>query len=87
MTWTGLKADGTLSFAYDGTSYEMELNSKNRTAFDKAIAPYIAAARSVRGSGAGSSTSGPGRAGLSRRGESISPSSAHGPRRTATTFE
>jgi len=53
----GSKADGTLAFSYDGTNYEIELNKRNRTAFDKAIAPYVAAARKVRATGSGAPVS------------------------------
>lgn len=45
----GSKAEATLTFAVDGTHYEIELSKRNRSAFDKAIAPYLAAARKVRG--------------------------------------
>lgn len=44
----GLKAEGTVTFAFDGTSYEIDLNKKNRTAFEKALKPYVDAARKVR---------------------------------------
>ena len=51
MTYTddldGGKADGTVSFAYQGASYEIDLSKKNLAAMDKVIAPYIAAARKV----------------------------------------
>jgi hypothetical protein len=51
----GTPADRTVLFSYDGSSYEIELSKKNRTAFDKAVAPYVKAARVVRGtSGAAS---------------------------------
>ena len=65
----GSDADGTLTFAVDGASYELELSKKNRAAFDKAVAPYIAAARKARTSSAAST----------RRGSS---SSAGSPKRT-----
>jgi hypothetical protein len=35
----------TVSFSVDGRSYELDLAKKNRTAFDKAIKPYVDAAR------------------------------------------
>jgi hypothetical protein len=41
-------ADGageTLTFAVRGTSYEIDLSSKNVTAFEKAVAKYVDAAR------------------------------------------
>jgi hypothetical protein len=41
----GGKADRTISFAFDGASYEIDLSKKNATAFEKALAPYLKAAR------------------------------------------
>lgn len=41
----GSKADRTISFAVDGASYEIDLSKRNAAAFEKAFAPYIAAAR------------------------------------------
>jgi hypothetical protein len=35
----------TVSFAYRGTSYEIDLGEKNQAALDKALAKYIAVAR------------------------------------------
>ncbi|MGI8665329.1 MAG: histone-like nucleoid-structuring protein Lsr2 [Jatrophihabitans sp.] len=35
----------TVSFAYGGTSYDIDLGEKNQAALDKALAKYIAAAR------------------------------------------
>jgi hypothetical protein len=35
----------TVSFSVDGRSYELDLAKKNRSAFDKAIKPYVDAAR------------------------------------------
>lgn len=45
----------TISFSFDGTSYEIDLGKKNRTALEKALKPYIAAAEPVsrRSSGRG----------------------------------
>lgn len=48
----GSNADRTIAFAYDGTSYEIDLNKKNASAFDKAIAPWVKAARKAPRSGA-----------------------------------
>lgn len=45
----GSKADRTLAFAFDGADYEIELSKKNATAFEKAIKPYLDAARKTRG--------------------------------------
>lgn len=46
----GGKAEGTVKFAYDGQSYEIDLNKKNRSALEKALKPYIDAARKSRSS-------------------------------------
>jgi len=35
----------TVKFAFDGTSYEIDLSNKNVAAFEKAIAPFIEAGR------------------------------------------
>jgi hypothetical protein len=42
----------TVSFAYRGTSYEIDLGKKNQAAMDKALAKFIAAARKKSGSAA-----------------------------------
>ena len=44
----GGKADRTVAFAIDGVSYEIDLSKRNATAFDKALKPYVEAARKVR---------------------------------------
>jgi hypothetical protein len=41
----GGKADRTISFAFDGASYEIDLSKKNATAFEKVLAPYLGVAR------------------------------------------
>lgn len=47
----GGKADRTLTFGFDGASYEIDLSRKNATAFEKVLKPYVEAARKVgRGS-------------------------------------
>ena len=38
-------AHRTLSFAYDGAAYEIDLSKRNARAFEKALEPYISAAR------------------------------------------
>lgn len=43
----GTKADRTVSFTIDGTSYEIDLSKRNANAFEKVLAPYVAAARSI----------------------------------------
>jgi hypothetical protein len=63
----------TVTFTWDGESYELDLSKKNRTAFEKALKPYIDAARRSSGRGgrgsrraAGSTTSRRGRSRGSR---------------------
>lgn len=46
----GSPADRTVNFMWDGTSYEIELSRKNAVAFEKAVKPYVDAARRMRGS-------------------------------------
>lgn len=44
----GSKAQGTIQFSYNGSAYEIDLSTKNTKAFEKALSPYIDAARKVR---------------------------------------
>jgi len=44
----GSKAVQTVRFGLDGKSYEIDLSAKNARALDRALAPYVAAARKVR---------------------------------------
>ncbi|MFI6601412.1 Lsr2 family protein [Nonomuraea sp. NPDC050536] len=44
----GTEAEGTTSFAIDGTNYEIDLSGGNRDKLEKALAPYINKARAVR---------------------------------------
>lgn len=46
----GSAGDRTVNFMWDGTSYEIELSRRNAAAFEKAIRPYVDAARRVRSS-------------------------------------
>lgn len=39
----------TVSFAYRGTSYEIDLGAKNQAALDKALAKFVTAARKKAG--------------------------------------
>jgi hypothetical protein len=60
----GSEADETVSFALDGTSYEIDLNDKNAAKLRDALSGYIGHARKVsttrkRRSSASSSSSGP----------------------------
>lgn len=43
------KADSTVTFAYAGASYEIDLSDANRAALEEALAPYVGAARKVSG--------------------------------------
>jgi hypothetical protein len=45
----GSTADRTINFTWDGTSYEIELSKRNAQAFERAIKPYVDAARKARG--------------------------------------
>jgi hypothetical protein len=45
----GTKADRTVSFGWDGATYEIDLSKKNASALEKALAPYLGAGRKVRG--------------------------------------
>lgn len=50
----GGKADQTVTFALQGVSYEIDLSKKNASAFEKALKPYVDAARKMkRSTGAG----------------------------------
>ncbi len=46
----GAKAEGTVSFSFDGRHYEIDLSKKNRAAFEKTLKPYVDAARKATGS-------------------------------------
>lgn len=46
----GSKADRTVIFVWDGQTYSIDLSKKNIAALEKALQPYIAAARTVRAS-------------------------------------
>jgi hypothetical protein len=45
----GTKADRTLTFGWDGATYEIDLSKKNASALQKALAPYLDAGRKMRG--------------------------------------
>ena len=61
----------TVTFAYAGRSYEIDLREKNRTKLEKALEPFIGAARRADGGG------------RSRRNGSRSAAHASGPDRQA----
>jgi len=46
----GSDADGTVTFSFDSTLYEIDLSSKNRKKLEDALEPFIKAARSTGGS-------------------------------------
>jgi hypothetical protein len=45
----GSKAATTVSFAWKGIAYEVDLSKKNASAFQQAVAPYVANARKLAG--------------------------------------
>lgn len=53
----GTDADETVGFALDGTSYEIDLTTKNAAALREALAPYVGHARKVGGRRSGRRTS------------------------------
>lgn len=61
---TGEQADETVSFALDGSSYNIDLSGKNALEFRKALAPYIEAGQRI---GRVASSSGPNRLPGSRK--------------------
>jgi hypothetical protein len=56
----GGEADETISFALDGTSYDIDLSSSNASQLRDALAPYVGSAR--RSGGRSASGGGRGRA-------------------------
>ena len=44
----GGKADQTVTFAFQGVHYEIDLNKRNVAAMTKTLKPYVSAARKVR---------------------------------------
>jgi hypothetical protein len=44
----GGTAERTIVFGWDGHTYEVDLSKKNITAFEKALKPYLTAARTTR---------------------------------------
>jgi hypothetical protein len=50
----GGEAEGTVTFALDGKAYEIDLSAANREGLEKALEPFIAAAR--RGGGVATRT-------------------------------
>ena len=56
-----LSADETVSFALDGTNYEIDLSDKNAQEMRSALSRYVQAARKVGRGGGGGRASGGGR--------------------------
>jgi hypothetical protein len=54
----GSEASQTISFALDGTSYEIDLNDKNAAVLRDALATYVGHARKVSGSRRGRRSAG-----------------------------
>jgi hypothetical protein len=50
------EADRSVRFSWQGTTYEIDLSDKNAKAFEKAISPYLDAARRVSGGSRRSAT-------------------------------
>ena len=50
----GGKAVEAVRFSYQGVDYEIDLSAKNAKALDKAVSPYVSAARRVGGRRSGS---------------------------------
>jgi hypothetical protein len=44
----GSKAEGTVTFAHESVTYEIDLSKANKKALTAAIMPYVAAARTVK---------------------------------------
>lgn len=44
----GGKADRTVSFGFDGVTYEIDLSKRNAAALEKTLKPYVQNARKVR---------------------------------------
>jgi hypothetical protein len=47
----GTAADQSVTFAFQGAQYEIDLSQKNLDKLEKALAPYLGAARKVGGRG------------------------------------
>ena len=48
----GSDAERTVTFAWDGRAYEVDLSKRNIAAFEKTMKPYLAVARSARSTSA-----------------------------------
>ena len=54
----GSEAEGTVTFAFNGVQYDIDLSKKNSDKLAKALAPYVASARKVSSQGIGALGSG-----------------------------
>ncbi len=63
----GSAAERTVTFSWDGRTFEVDLSKKNAAAFEKTMKPYLAAARSTRATSARSSSRGRSATGARRR--------------------
>jgi hypothetical protein len=61
----------TIRFSYNGTSYTIDLGKRNRTAFEKALKPYIEVAQKSPGRRGAASSTGRRTRGGRRRGSSV----------------
>lgn len=52
----GSEAAGTVTFAFDGVSYEIDLSESHTQGLRDALAPWIGKARKARGGGGGNKT-------------------------------
>ena len=68
----GTSAAETVTFAYDGVSYSIDLSKKNRTALAKALKPYLSAATRVGRTGSRRSGSTGRQSGRRRSGPALS---------------
>lgn len=55
----GTEATGTVTFALDGTAYEIDLSDKNAATLRDGLAPFVAAARKVKGAKGAKGTKAP----------------------------
>jgi hypothetical protein len=62
----GGKADSTVRFSWESTTYEVDLSKRNAAAFAKLVKPYIDAGRKVRRSGGAANRRATGRSNGSR---------------------
>jgi hypothetical protein len=64
----GSEAKETITFSWKGYAYEIDLSSRNVAKFDKAILPFVDAARRIGRAGSGKASSGRTRSAAGRAG-------------------